>query len=158
MWPARDFLSYLQPIQSNRAKAQKQDTIVNKFETFLSKVGTKAKQVVSYIINTALPGATKVAQLAEPIVDLAEPSIGPEFNLVVNAAAATEAGWAIANQGTGTGPQKLAEVLATVKADLLPTLTATGLETTAAEAIIEKYVQAVVTILNTFPATTKATA
>jgi hypothetical protein len=42
--------------------------------------------------------------------------------------------------------------LTTVKAKLLPTLTSAGLESAAAEALIEKCVQAVVTILNTFPA------
>ena len=128
---------------------------VNKFETFLSKVGTDAKKVVSFIINKALPVATDVAKEAEPVEDLVLdkffPGISAEFNIVVDAAASTEASYAVINQGTGTGSQKLAAVLAAVKAQLLPKLTAAGVESAAAEALIEKYVEAVVTVLNTFP-------
>lgn len=129
---------------------------MNKFQTFLGKVGEVSKKVVSFIVNKALPVAVECAQVAEPIVDLAYPAIGPEFNHVVAAVAATEASWAALGQETGTGQQKMAEVLSSVEAKLLPTLTAEGLESAAAQASIQKYVEAVVTILNTFPVAAKA--
>lgn len=135
---------------------------MNKFETFLSKVGTEAKKVVSYIVNKALPVATTVAKDAEPLEDLILdkffPGISTEFNLVVNAAAATEASYAVIEQGSGTGAQKFAAVLASVQSQLLPQLLAAGLDTATANAMIEKYVQAVITILNTFPVATSTTA
>lgn len=128
----------------------------NGFETFLSKVGSEAKKVVSFLIHKALPVATEVAQEAEPLVALAEPAVSPEFNLVVDAAAATEASYAVVDQQNGTGAQKMAALLSAVKTQLLPKLTEAGLDSAAADAKVEEYVQAVVTILNTFPASAPA--
>ena len=130
----------------------------NAFVTFLDKIGAGAKKMFSVLVSKVLPVAITVAKEAEPFVDLAVPSLGPEFALVVNSVSATEAGWAMVNQETGTGAQKLAEVLADVKAELLPALTKAGLDTAAAEAKIAGYVQAVVTILNTFPVAPAAAA
>ena len=60
-------------------------------------------------------------------MDLAFPAIGPEFNIVVSAVAQTEASWAVVGQETGTGAQKMADVISMVESKLLPTLTAQGL-------------------------------
>jgi hypothetical protein len=61
----------------------------------------------------------------------------------------------VVGQETGTGAQKMADVISMVESKLLPTLTAQGLETAAAQAKIATYAQAVVTILNTFPVVTQ---
>jgi hypothetical protein len=132
---------------------------VNKFETFLSKLGKDTKTVVKDFFSKVLPEAVKVAQVAEPIVAIAAasagaPSLGLEFTTVVNAVASAEAAGNLAATATGTGPQKLAAVIAAVTPQLLPTLTGQGLTTDAAATAISTYAQAVVTVLNTFPVTT----
>ena len=127
----------------------------NKFQTFLDKVAAVAKNVGKFIVQKALPVAVEAAELAEPVIDLAFPALGPEFNIVVAAVAETEASWAVVGQEAGTGAQKMADVIEAVESKLLPTLTAQGLETAAAQAKIAGYAQAVVTILNTFPVPAK---
>jgi len=129
--------------------------MANKFVAFLDKVASGAKGVGKFIAEKALPLAVEGAELVEPVVDLAFPAIGPEFNIVVSAVAQTEASWAVVGQETGTGAQKMADVISMVESKLLPTLTAQGMETAAAQAKIATYAQAVVTILNTFPVVTQ---
>ncbi len=126
------------------------------FDTILSKVGKDVKSVVTELFTKILPTAVKVAQESEPLVSVAAasfgvPSLGAEFTTVVNAVAAAETAGALAGATGATGEQKLAQVIASVTPALLPTLTAQGLETAAAQTTIEKYAQAVVTVLNTFP-------
>ena len=65
--------------------------------------------------------------------------------------AATEASYAAVGNSSGTGPQKMAQVLALVSSQLLPKLTEAGVTNEEAQAKIQLYAQAVVTILNTFP-------
>lgn len=124
---------------------------MNKFETALSKLGTEAKKVALFFFTKILPGAEKVAAEAEPLIDAAFSAIGPEFNIVLAAVAQAQAAGELAAEGAITGPAKLAAVIASVTPKLLPTLTAQGLESAAAEAEISKYAQAVVTVINTFP-------
>ena len=131
---------------------------MNKFETILSKIGTESKKVVSVFFTKVLPGAVKVAQEAEPFVSALEPAFGPEFAIVTNAVASAETAGALAGQSGATSEQKMAQVIAAVTPQLLPTLTAQGLESKAAQAAIETYSQAVVTVLNTFPAPAPAPA
>ena len=126
----------------------------NGFVTFLDKIGAGAKKAFSFLVSKALPVAIEEAKKSEPFIDMFAPAFGPEFALVVNSIAATEAGWAMVNQEKGTGPQKLAEVLADVKDDLLPGLTQAGFSSAQAEAKVGEYVQAMVTIMNTFPVAT----
>ncbi len=129
------------------------------FETALSKIGTEAKKVAICFFTKILPGAEKIAQEAEPIIDTAFPAIGPEFNIVLAAVAQAQAAGVLAAEGSITGIAKMSAVIAAVTPKLLPTLTAQGLESAAAQAQIEKYAEAVVTITNTFPvATAVATA
>jgi hypothetical protein len=121
------------------------------FETALSKIGSEAKKVALDFFTKILPGAEKVAQEAEPLIDAAFPAIGPEFNIVLAAVAQAQASGELAAEGAVTGAAKMAAVIAAVTPKLLPTLTAQGLESSAAQAEIEKYAQAVVTVTNTFP-------
>jgi len=129
---------------------------MNKFETALSKIGTECKKVALCFFTKILPGAEKVATEAEPLIDLAFPAIGPEFNIVLAAVAQAQAAGEMAAEGALAGPAKMAQVIAAVTPKLLPTLTAQGLESAAAQAEIEKYAEAVVTVTNTFPVTASA--
>ena len=129
---------------------------MSKVETFLSQAGTKIKQVAHIIITKVLPTAIKVAVAAEPAVDLGLTLAGlaslvPEYNIVAEAALATEQAAAILPAGM-TSAQKFAAVVSAVEAKLLPALVAQGLTTDAATARLTKYVDAVVTTLNTFSA------
>lgn len=125
---------------------------MNKFETFLSAIGKKTVSVLKTILHTAVP----MAVAAEPFVAIADPQLGPEFALVTNAVAAAEAKFALSNAQTGTGAQKMAAVLDAVNTELLPKLTAAGLTPEQAQAKVQSYVEAAVTLLNTFPVQTAA--
>ena len=57
-------------------------------------------------------GAVKVAQAAEPFVDIAFPGIAMLYNTTVNEVAKAEAAAIAAGSQTGTGAQKLAMVVA----------------------------------------------
>lgn len=131
---------------------------MNKIETILSKIGKDAKAVVVEIFGKILPGAVKVAQEAEPAVGIAAaafgvPSLGAEFKIVVDAVAAAETAGALAEGTSGvSSEQKMAMVLESVTPKLLPVLNTQGFVGDAATATITKYAQAVVDVLNTFPA------
>src|SRR5690242_11316163 len=74
----------------------------NKFEDFLSHAGSFFKKIFS--------GAVKVAEIAEPIVDIAFPQVASLYNFTVQQAAMAEA----AAGDASAGPQKLAAVTAAV--------------------------------------------
>jgi hypothetical protein len=132
---------------------------VNKFETALSKIGTEAKKAVSIFFGKVLPVAIKGAEEVEPLVDLAFSAIGPEFNIVVAAAAATEASCALIGANTTlTVEQKAAQIAASVEAQLLPSLVGQGLTTAEGQAEILKYSTAALTIMSTFPVSSTAPA
>ncbi|PSH05137.1 MAG: hypothetical protein CXZ00_02990 [Acidobacteria bacterium] len=125
---------------------------MNKIETFLSKIGKEIKRIANFAFTKILPVAAKVAVAAEPLVDVAFPQIGPEYNLVANNVLAIEQAAALLPSGM-TGEQKFAAVISAVSSKLLPGLEAAGLTTAEATAKLTTYVQAVVTILNTFAVT-----
>lgn len=120
---------------------------MNKFETFLSAVGKKTVSVLKAILKAAVP----IAQEAEPLIAIANPALGAEFALVTNAVASAETKFALSGAQTGTGAQKMAAVIDAVSSELLPKLTAVGLTPEQAQAKIQQYAEATVTILNTFP-------
>jgi len=125
--------------------------MANKLETALSRVGTVAKKVCSFLFGKALPMATQLAVHAEPLIDILAPSIGAEFTLVTNSAFRVEQAAAVLPAGMSS-QQKFAAVFGAVKNDLLPTLTSQGLSDAEANATLSKYVESVVTVWNTFPA------
>jgi hypothetical protein len=133
---------------------------MNSFETFLSKAGSELKKIATYTVKKVLPTATKVAVEAEPVEDLALTAVGlgsyvTEFNAVAESCLAVEQAAAVLPSGM-SGEAKFAAVLADVKSTLLPKLEALGLTSEAAEAKLSGYVQAVVTVLNTFEAASSA--
>lgn len=118
----------------------------NKFLDILEHVGK--------VFKTVLTDATKVAQIAEPVVDIAFPSIGGLYNFTVQQAALAEA----AAAGTqGAGPQKLAAVVAAVQPYMTAALKGDGVPVPASDQIAA-YINAVVASLKALPAPVAASA
>lgn len=110
------------------------------FITFLNHVGSFLRKVFT--------GATEVAQVAEPIVDIAFPSVANLYNFTVQQASLAEAA---AEGSHSTGPQKLAAVVAAVTPYATQALKADGVPAPT-DAQITAYVNAVVASLNALPA------
>ena len=99
-------------------------------------------------------GAVKVAQAAEPFVDIAFPGIAMLYNTTVNEVAKAEAAAIVAGTQSGTGAQKLAMVLAAIEPAFTEYATQTGIPSTQRAQVIENWVNAVVASLNAIPAPT----
>lgn len=95
---------------------------------------------------------TKVAQYAEPLIDIAFPGVATLYNLTVNAAVNAENAAITAGAQHGSGAQKLALVIASINADFTSYAVAAGIKYDAAT--ITSWVNAVVATLNSLPAAT----
>lgn len=112
----------------------------NKFIDILEHVGK--------VFKTIFTDATKVAEIAEPVVDIAFPQIAGLYNFTVQQAALAEA----AAAGTqGAGPQKLAAVVSAVQPYATAALKNDGVPTPTSDQIAA-YVNAVVASLKALPA------
>ena len=109
--------------------------------TFLQHVGNAIKEILHI--------GTTVAVAAEPLIDTAFPNVAPIYNSAVGIAMVQEAA---APTLTGTGPQKLAQLTAS----LLPQLSAWAKQNNInwPEADIQKWASAVVDTVNLIPAPT----
>lgn len=108
--------------------------------TFLQHVGG--------FFKTLFTATTKVAAAAEPIVDIAFPSVASLYNFTVQQASLAET----AAAGTsGAGAQKSAAVIAAVTPYATAALKADGVPAPTS-AQIASYVNAVVASLNALPA------
>jgi len=116
------------------------------FTTILSDIGNALKKVFGV--------GVKVAEIAEPIIDIAFPGVASLYNLTVTAAANAETDAIAAGQQSGTGAQKLATVIAAITTDFEAYCTAAGIPFTAAT--ITAWVNAVVATLNALPAPSTA--
>lgn len=105
---------------------------------------------VGHGLKLFFAGAVKVAQVAEPFVDIAFPGIAVLFNTTVNAVAQAEMAAAAAGVQTGSGPQKLAFVVASIESSYEAYAKANGISYDAAK--IEAWANAVVASLNAIPA------
>ena len=97
--------------------------------------------------------AVEAAQVAEPLVDVILPGWSALFSGAVAEAAQVEALATAANKQSGTGPQKLALVVAAVTPSVLAYAEKNGLPTPTAEQITA-FVNAAVAALNALPAAT----
>lgn len=95
-------------------------------------------------------GTVKVAEFAEPFVDVIFPGIAPLYNTTVTAVAHAETAAIAAGAQNGTGAQKLAFVVSSIEGDFNAYAAANGLPAPTA-AVIETYVNAVVASLNAIP-------
>ena len=98
----------------------------------------------------------KVAQAAEPFVDIAFPGIAMLYNTTVNEVAKAEAAAIAAGAQSGSGEQKLAMVVAAIEPAFTEYATQTGIPSTQRAQVIENWVNAVVASLNAIPAPTPA--
>lgn len=114
-------------------------------KTFLQHVGGFFKSIFT--------DAVKVAEAAEPVVDIAFPAVASLYNFTVQQAALAETA---AEGAKGAGAQKLAAVIAAVTPYATAALKADGVSAPT-EAQIEAYVNAVVASLNALPAPVSAT-
>lgn len=114
------------------------------FTSILSDIGKGLKVFFT--------GAVTVAQAAEPIVDIAFPGIAPLYNLTVSEVAKAETAAIAAGTQNGTGPQKLALVVAAIESEFNSYAAKNNLAAPSA-ATIENWVNAVVATLNVIPAT-----
>lgn len=112
------------------------------FKSILSDVGNGLKKFFGIAVG--------VAQLATPFVDVAFPGIGGLYTATVAAAAQAEAAAIAAGQQSGTGPQKLAMVVATIEKQFNDFAAANGIAEVTVS-MIEKWVNAVVASLNAIP-------
>lgn len=115
------------------------------FISVLDKIGTAFKD----FFKVALP----VAEAAEPIIAVALPEISALYNMTVTLVSNAEGAAAAAGAQKGTGPQKLALVVASLQPFLAQQAAALGIavptiaQTTA-------YINAIVASLNAFGAIT----
>ena len=113
------------------------------FVSVMQKIGHDFKKGLDFILPWA-EGAGEVG------VMMFAPSLGPMFNSTVAAVALAEQKAAALGQQNGTGPQKLTSVL-----QLMEPVIAAGLKDAGKESdtdAVTRYINAVVTILNTAPA------
>lgn len=110
------------------------------FSTFLQHVGNFFRKLFT--------GAAQAAVAAEPIVDLAFPSIANLYNFTAQQVSLAETA---AEGVSGTGAQKLAAVVAAVTPYATSILKADGVAAPTS-AQIEAYVNAVVASINALPA------
>lgn len=109
--------------------------------TFLQHVGNFFKKVLGI--------TTTVAKDAEPEVDLLFPTVAPLYNSAVGLAIAAET---MAPTTTGTGPQKLAQLVAGLEPQALAWAAQNGINWAVAD--IQKWASAVVDTINLIPSPT----
>lgn len=123
--------------------------MTNKFESILEKVGKEFWKGLKFLV----PIAETAGKLA--IQDFA-PELGPVFNTTVAAVALAEQKAAALGQQSGTGPQKLADVVQIVGPVIAQGLADAGKPND--EAAVEKFISEVVGVLNVVPADTATAA
>ena len=117
--------------------------MANKFVSFLKKIGSAFKK--------GLDPTLKIAETAgEVAVSIFAPGMSALFNQTVSAVITAEQNAAALGKQDGSGPQKLAAVVQIMGGLIKQSLTDVGKE--ASDAEVEKYISAVVTILNATPA------
>ncbi len=109
--------------------------------SFLQHVGNVFKKILGIAVTAAKD--------AEPFVDVAFPAIAPLYNSAVGLAIGAEA---MAPTLTGTGPQKLAQLVASLEPQALAWAAANGIVWPTAD--ITKWASAVVDTINLIPAPT----
>lgn len=115
----------------------------NKFIGFLEAVGRDFKKGLDAILPWAA-GAGEVA------VKLFAPSLGPLFNSTVSAVVLAEQKAAALGKQTGSGAQKLADVLQLMEPVIAQSLADAGKDSSTAAVVA--YINSVVAVLNAAPA------
>jgi hypothetical protein len=116
--------------------------MANKFVSFLEAVGRDFMK--------GLAAATPYAPTAELAVGIMAPELGPVFNTTVSAVVLAEQKYAALGKQSGTGPQKLADVLQIAGPVIAQGLAVAG--KAADTAAVTGYVNSVVNVLQAMPA------
>lgn len=117
------------------------------FKSILSDIGNGLKKFFSE--------SDKIAAAVEPIVDLAFPGVASLYNSTVTEVGNAETAAIAAGAQSGSGPQKLAAVVAAVTPAFTQYAQANGLPVPTTT-VITNYVNAVVASLNAIPAAAAA--
>jgi hypothetical protein len=128
-------------------------TIEEKFESVLSSIGKDFEKGLAFAVKYAAPVASLVALLF-PATVAADSTVVTATDLIQNAVLVVEQKYAASGAQSGTGAQKLSEVLTLTQAAVTNLLAQEGI--TANTAYITSLVNAVVAILNAQPATSTA--
>jgi len=130
------------------------------FKSFLSSVGEAFQDGIEWIVShgpTIISDAQKAEQLAMPVLTLALPGVAPAIAAVSQtifaAVLSVEQKFAAMGKQTGTGTQKLAEVLAIIGPTAEKTLAEFGLPTD--NTTVTAWVNSIVGFLNGLPAVTQ---
>lgn len=130
---------------------------VQEVKSFLSHAGSIFKTAVQDIVKytpVVVATAQKVEAAAQPLLQILLPGVAPELNSVLatifNAVVSVEQKFAAAGQPTGTGPQKLAEVISIIGPTAQDALAKLGLP--ADNAAVTNIVNGAVGFLNGIPA------
>ena len=121
----------------------------NKFVSFLEALGRDFKKGLDAILPYA-------ATAGETAVGIFAPTLGPLFNSTVSAVVLAEQKFAALGKQTGTGAQKLADVLQITEPVISQGLIAAGRP--GDTAAVTGYINSVVTVLNAAPAPATPTA
>jgi hypothetical protein len=113
------------------------------FKSFLEHVGHDFKRGLDFILPWAA-GAGEVA------VSLFAPALGPMFNSTVSAVVLAEQKATALGKATGSGPQKLADVLQLMEPVISQGLKDAGKD--GSTAAVTNYINSVVQVLNAAPA------
>lgn len=116
----------------------------NKFVSFLETIGRDFKKGLDFILPLA-QGAGEVA------VSIFAPALGSLFNTTVAAVALAEQKATALGKQTGSGAQKLADVLQIAGPVISQSLADAGRSND--DAAVQNYINSVVAILNAIPAT-----
>lgn len=90
-------------------------------------------------------------KVAEGVVGLSVPGLGPAFNITAQAVMTAEANFAAVGQQGGTGTRKLATVVTTSGNLIAQALKDAGVSNVT-QSTIANYISAIVTVLNATPA------
>jgi hypothetical protein len=96
-------------------------------------------------------------EIAEGVVGLAVPGLGPAFNMTAQAVMTAEANFAAVGQQSGTGAQKLASVISSSGNLIAQALKDAGVANVTQQKVAD-YISSIVTILNATPAAALAPA
>ena len=114
------------------------------FKSFLSAFGHDVKKIA----DVAVP----VAQASVPFLNILAPGVGTAVGLALNTVVSVEQKFAAQSAPSGSGPQKLAEVVGIVGPAMQQLFASEGIATNAAN--ITNVINAIVAGLNAIPAPT----
>ena len=136
------------------AKAEESE-MANKFVSVMEAVAKDFAKGLTFAVKY-LPAGAKLAALIFPASAAADAMVVSATDLIQNAVVVVEQKYAASGMATGTGEQKLAEVLTLTEAAVTALLTKAGI--TADATYVTNIVDAVVAILNVQTAPAEAAA